>query len=62
MSLPARGRGLKYDFFKTVEYTNIVAPRSGAWIEIYASGKAIYGFEVAPRSGAWIEINIQDCH
>jgi len=33
-----------------------VAPRSGAWIEIFNACASVYRLSVAPRSGAWIEI------
>ncbi len=33
-----------------------VAPRVGAWIEIYRVGPVGYTVKVAPRVGAWIEI------
>ena len=34
----------------------IVAPRVGAWIEIFAQRRTSDLFCVAPRVGAWIEI------
>ena len=34
----------------------IVAPYTGAWIEIGALTKAEFELEVAPYTGAWIEI------
>ena len=33
-----------------------VAPRAGAWIEIYAVDHPQYMVVVAPRAGAWIEM------
>ena len=34
MSLPSRGRGLKYNSINGRKNLNIVAPFTGAWIEI----------------------------
>ena len=34
----------------------MVAPFTGAWIEIRRSRKAVFGNRVAPFTGAWIEI------
>ena len=34
MSLPMRGRGLKYEYIKGLEIGRDVAPHAGAWIEI----------------------------
>jgi len=35
VSLPARGRGLKYNADIILGLSEVVAPRSGAWIEIF---------------------------
>ena len=55
-SLPSRERGLKFWIPIGREVGGVVAPFTGAWIEIdtwraYASGTG-----VAPFTGAWIEI------
>jgi len=33
-----------------------VAPRAGAWIEMFMSKMGKRSWRVAPRAGAWIEI------
>ena len=38
----------------------MVAPRVGAWIEIYTLCSARFIFAVAPRVGAWIEIELKE--
>ena len=50
-------RGLK--FYQHLECNNkcIVAPRTGAWIEINSVDVKLNPSPVAPRTGAWIEIN-----
>ena len=58
-SLPVRERGLKSDAELRRVYSSLVAPRAGAWIEIYLwyyYGRYEY---VAPRAGAWIEMKHQ---
>ena len=34
-----------------------VAPRRGAWIEMYNTARYLVNDKVAPRRGAWIEIS-----
>ena len=36
----------------------MVAPYTGAWIEMTLVKMKLYGYEVAPYTGAWIEISI----
>ena len=38
-----------------------VAPRAGAWIEIYKINVKSMTAGVAPRAGAWIEIRTAPC-
>ena len=39
-------------------FSEDVAPRAGAWIEIVFRASLSQRTKVAPRAGAWIEINI----
>ncbi|WP_404351820.1 hypothetical protein [Caproicibacterium sp. XB2] len=39
---------------------SIVAPYTGAWIEITAADAQVQKLQVAPYTGAWIEIAIAD--
>ena len=55
-SLPSRERGLKYDCFTFSFGIVIVAPFTGAWIEISKSELNKAKELVAPFTGAWIEI------
>ena len=57
LSLPSRGRGLKYPKPTSSDHSNSVAPFAGAWIEIKTENarQALGG--VAPFAGAWIEIS-----
>ena len=52
---PAWVHGLKLKKYK-INVDNKVAPRVGAWIEIYLSMSPGFTGSVAPRVGAWIEI------
>ena len=56
MSLPSRERGLKFIFFIINLIRIIVAPFTGAWIEIQAMMQELSQKPVAPFTGAWIEI------
>ena len=56
MSLPSRGRGLKYYQRLLSDYGFVVAPFTGAWIEMPAFIKGDILRAVAPFTGAWIEI------
>ena len=57
MSLPSRERGLKYQMTRRADRTRIlVAPFTGAWIEILAMLMPALVGCVAPFTGAWIEI------
>ena len=58
MSLPVRERGLKYNCIAYTTAESTVAPRAGAWIEIYDSITLRNAATVAPRAGAWIEMPI----
>ena len=54
-----RERGLKYIHVPEGRYqSGYVAPRAGAWIEIFEVTKDVRLLEVAPRAGAWIEIKM----
>ena len=57
LSHPSRVRGLK--FFECVEFREleIVAPFTGAWIEILGPSSIPSPGPVAPFTGAWIEID-----
>ena len=56
-SLPSRGRGLKYIEAYNVAHELLVAPFTGAWIEINSVRvDRCLPFTVAPFTGAWIEI------
>ncbi|MBQ7558841.1 MAG: hypothetical protein IJT20_01145, partial [Synergistaceae bacterium] len=55
-SLPFRERGLKLFQNSSELRRTIVAPFSGAWIEILISSAGVLVNPVAPFSGAWIEI------
>ena len=57
MSLPSRGRGLKYLIFLDTAHSSQVAPFTGAWIEITKSLILSISLTVAPFTGAWIEIH-----
>ncbi len=56
MSLPSRGRGLKYLISNRTGVCCHVAPLAGAWIEISLLISVDTAVEVAPLAGAWIEI------
>ena len=56
MSLPAWERGLKYCIRQYLVRGKDVAPRVGAWIEIFFEMVNHMIRIVAPRVGAWIEI------
>ena len=55
-SLPSRERGLKYMVNLFPEYAHLVAPFTGAWIEISFAKPCPPTLIVAPFTGAWIEI------
>ena len=55
-SLPVRERGLKSVSSCYVVDRDKVAPRAGAWIEIFWRCLLWLSVFVAPRAGAWIEI------
>ena len=60
-SHPVWVRGLKFALRLFMSQLYQVAPRVGAWIEIYptkTNGHQV--FAVAPRVGAWIEILYQE--
>ena len=56
-SLPTRERGLKSAGTVWNEHGRIVAPYTGAWIEISNTIAPSGVITVAPYTGAWIEIN-----
>ncbi len=49
-------RGLKCDVDHGQPSRVEIAPRAGAWIEIFDVLELEYGQYIAPRAGAWIEI------
>ena len=55
-SLPSRGRGLKFPYDGACSLVAIVAPFTGAWIEIGIVTLIVCTYLVAPFTGAWIEI------
>ena len=55
-SLPSRERGLKFNKLLMKTGERLVAPFTGAWIEILLSTSSPYRSPVAPFTGAWIEI------
>ena len=55
-SLPVRERGLKFGACRLIVWHPAVAPRAGAWIEIFNVFIISVIEFVAPRAGAWIEI------
>ena len=56
VSLPLRERGLKFSTSWLKDWVLIVAPFTGAWIEILAWNMFERFGVVAPFTGAWIEI------
>ena len=54
-SLPSRERGLKF-FRYPIRPVAVVAPFTGAWIEISPVRSVTIKLVVAPFTGAWIEI------
>ena len=57
-SLPSRERGLKSAAHPVRVTPQVVAPFTGAWIEIPARIPPDGGARVAPFTGAWIEIRL----
>ena len=55
-SLPSRERGLKFVYRVLCIVGIVVAPFTGAWIEIGVAGCSGLSQRVAPFTGAWIEI------
>ena len=55
-SLPSRERGLKYCMVADNKGFSLVAPFTGAWIEIELTDFKQKVQTVAPFTGAWIEI------
>ena len=60
-SLPSRERGLKLVAQCQALPTSLVAPFTGAWIEIWVNWSASLVSCVAPFTGAWIEIAYFAC-
>ena len=56
LSLPSRERGLKWCGMAIMAILLLVAPFTGAWIEIFLDGRIYKRGRVAPFTGAWIEI------
>ena len=56
MSLPSRERGLKFPVGRGLRLGRLVAPFTGAWIEITKIMRRQISGLVAPFTGAWIEI------
>ena len=57
LSLPSRERGLKWCGMAIMAILLLVAPFTGAWIEIIKGHIWIWDGAVAPFTGAWIEIS-----
>ncbi len=57
-SHPSRVRGLKSISEYLYDTKCLVAPFTGAWIEIYVYWSLYQEVKVAPFTGAWIEIRI----
>ena len=55
-SLPTRERELKYPLLYQELHLSLVAPHTGAWIEINTPPFFLDILKVAPHTGAWIEI------
>ena len=55
-SLPTRERGLKSTKYIDENAEMLVAPYTGAWIEMLLDNHTYYVVLVAPYTGAWIEI------
>ena len=55
-SLPSRERGLKSAATKGNVRQSLVAPFTGAWIEMITHTRYWTIYPVAPFTGAWIEI------
>ena len=55
-SLPSRERGLKCSQHARMLYSLLVAPFTGAWIEMGCKATRRPMWPVAPFTGAWIEI------
>ena len=56
MSLPSRERGLKFTELGRRVKAGVVAPFTGAWIEMTWTRLSPTMWTVAPFTGAWIEI------
>ena len=57
-SLPLRERGLKSEHKRADVEKAMVAPFTGAWIEIMLIADNLLSAKVAPFTGAWIEIRL----
>ncbi len=60
LSLPTRERGLKFICIPVQPIGQLVAPYTGAWIEIEFCTTLIAEDNVAPYTGAWIEMLLKD--
>ena len=56
-SLLIQERGLKCSLKITGQVSSVVAPYTGAWIEIHSHSVNLSNTHVAPYTGAWIEIS-----
>ena len=56
-SHPSRVRGLKFTHEQLGQVHDLVAPFTGAWIEIQTATIYRAGLMVAPFTGAWIEMS-----
>ena len=61
-SHPSRVRGLKYWRLCRPLKGRVVAPFTGAWIEMSSAAFPMSSKDVAPFTGAWIEIQDADQH
>ena len=57
-SLLIQERGLKCSLKITGQVSSVVAPYTGAWIEIHSHSVNLSNTHVAPYTGAWIEISV----
>ena len=56
-SLPSRGRGLKFGFFSDKAGHLIVAPFTGAWIEIWQQSERLANESSLPSRGRGLKLS-----
>jgi len=57
-SHPSRVCGLKFALWVVIEFSYLVAPFAGVWIEMASHRCQLSKHEVAPFAGVWIEIRL----